>query len=402
MRFQRPAPPCAECGAPVRGAFCAACGQKAEVLRQPVHHFLRDSFTEFFGIDGRVWRSFVALLFRPGRLTLAYMGGQRQRYLRPLRVYLTSTLLFFLILSLIDPVGKLNMGDSGRDPNDRVQVATLTARTESVAAAGVAGMLLQGSIPDSVRTAFRQRTAGDSAGGSADILGTALAPAFRVLDRDSLAAALTEADSSDVAEAALSLRRIRVQAALLRTMPPDSLVFPADLDEAASVLYPDSSSGIKGPSWLMRSKTVQQINSGESESSRREALTDLLRASIGKIPTVMFLLLPVFALLLKGLYARRGWYFAEHIVFGLHTHAFAFVAFTGVALAVWAAPKPVAKMATLVLLAAIPLYFLVAMKRVYGQRWGKTLLKASLLGLAYGTVLTFGLIAASLLAAVLG
>ncbi len=400
MRFQRPAPPCAECGAPVRGAFCSACGQRAEVLRQPVHHFLRESFTEFFGFDGRVWRTFAALLFRPGRLTRAYMGGQRQRYLRPLRVYLTSTLQFFLILSVIDPVGKLESPELGRDRMELVRAAALAAQADSVVAAGVAGQLLDGDAPlsDAADDSFE---AGLAAGRRMATTAADSAELARP-NRDSLAIAAADADSSDIARAMLTVRRARAELALLRSMPPDSLINPTDLQDVTAVLYPDTTTGINGPSWLLRSKAVRALSTGQTEASRRSALTDFLRASVGNIPTVMFLLLPLFAFLLKGLYARRGWFVAEHVVFGLHTHAFAFVTFTGVTLAAWGASKPIAKVIVLVLLVAIPLYFIVAMKRVYGQGWGKTLVKAWLLGIAYGTVLTFGLIAASLLAAVVG
>ena len=407
-RVQRPLPPCAECGAPVAGAFCAACGQKAEALRQPVHHVLRDAFVEFFGLDGRVWRTFASLAFRPGALTASYFRGQRQRYLRPLRVYLTSTLLFFVLLSTIDPVGRLSLtgDDAVRDSTEFVSVAAQLTETDSVVAAGVAGQLLEdlSGVPDSLTASFTDAV--DSAAAAADG-GTMLhAP----LDRDRLAAVLADADSTDIAAAQIQIRRARAEAALLRVMPPDSIVYPADLHDATAVLYPDSTSRINfdGPSWLLRSEAVRQMNSGPTTAARQAAFAAFLRASVGHIPTVMFFLLPLFAALLKLLYIRRRWFFAEHIVFGLHTHAFAFVVFAVVALLMWGSAAVHWKgsdgigWVVVALLATIPFYFLAAMKRVYGQGWGKTLVKAGALAVAYNTALAFGLVAASLLAAVLG
>src|SRR6056297_1500902 len=98
---------CSNCGVSFAGSYCPSCGQKATTLRQPVHRFLRDAITEYFGIDGRLWASLWVLLTKPGRLTQEYLAGRRIRHLRPLRLYLTSTLLFFFLLAVFDPVGKL-------------------------------------------------------------------------------------------------------------------------------------------------------------------------------------------------------------------------------------------------------------------------------------------------------
>ena len=87
------------------GDYCPDCGQRAGPLRVPLGTFLVQSFTEFFGVDGRFWRTLGALLFRPGALTVAYHRGRRRRFLSPLRVYLVATVTFFLTLALLDPSG---------------------------------------------------------------------------------------------------------------------------------------------------------------------------------------------------------------------------------------------------------------------------------------------------------
>src|SRR5258706_10458312 len=47
---------------------------------------------------------------------------------------------------------------------------------------------------------------------------------------------------------------------------------------------------------------------------------------ISLAPYAAFLLLPVFALLTRVLYWRRGMLYGEHLVYALHIHAFAFFA----------------------------------------------------------------------------
>jgi len=93
---------CLDCGAALSGKFCAACGQKDE----PLHRSLKDLALEFFQhplIDTKLWRSLVPLLFRPGALTAEYLAGRRTRYVRPLKLYLTISVLFFALLALRAP-----------------------------------------------------------------------------------------------------------------------------------------------------------------------------------------------------------------------------------------------------------------------------------------------------------
>lgn len=393
-------PVCHECGAPVAGAFCATCGQKAGSLRQPVHVFVRASVSEFFGLDGRVWRTFAALLAAPGTLTHAYNAGQRQRYLTPLRVYLTSTLLFFFLLSYIDPVGRIGaqMNGGSRDSTDAVSVRAHLVENDSVVAAGFAGGLL------SAATAGRRAAVvGDSVRAfSAEANDTVSVSAASL--RDSLLAARDGFDPEKLVRARLRLKRARAESAILRTMPPDSLIYPADVHDATAVLYPDTVGFVSsGPEWFARSETIRQIQNGQTESSKTSALMAFVRSAIGYVPTVMFLLLPLFALFMKALYARRGWFYSEHIVFGLHTHAYAFVVFAAISVVTWVGQSSTwSWWAVLLLSLSIPIYFFIAQKRVYGQSWKKTIVKAVLLGGAYTTALLFGLIGAVVLAALIG
>jgi hypothetical protein len=103
-------------------------------------------------------------------------------------------------------------------------------------------------------------------------------------------------------------------------------------------------------------------------------------------PRAVFVLLPIYALFLKLLYARRHRLYAEHFVFTLHVHAFVFVLFTLMfVLPDW--------LDQAVLMVWIPAYVFFAMLRVYGQGVGKTLLKYVLLFFAYCSALLVLLVA---------
>jgi hypothetical protein len=100
-----PAPePCANCQAPLQGPFCSGCGQEARHSARSLRTLLHEVFESLTSLDGRVWRTLKALLFRPGLLTNEYLADRRARYLPPFRLYLVISVLFFAIGSSISDV----------------------------------------------------------------------------------------------------------------------------------------------------------------------------------------------------------------------------------------------------------------------------------------------------------
>jgi len=109
-----------------------------------------------------------------------------------------------------------------------------------------------------------------------------------------------------------------------------------------------------------------------------------MRGFLENLPTGVFLLMPVFALILKMLYFRRKRFYVEHFVFALHVHGFAFLLFTVMLLSPWTWLNPL-----LQVWFAIYLYW--AMKRVYGQGWMRTLVKYGVLGSTYMILMLLGM-----------
>jgi hypothetical protein len=91
---------CANCGTPQVAAYCGSCGQKRVAAEElTLAHHARRVADEVLHLDSKTLRSLAALL-RPGHLTAEYVAGRRQRYLSPLKVYLLSAALFFLVAPL--------------------------------------------------------------------------------------------------------------------------------------------------------------------------------------------------------------------------------------------------------------------------------------------------------------
>ena len=86
---------CYNCGAPLSGRFCAACGQKAKPLNPTLRDMLHDVTHEMLHVDGRIFQSIRRLLFSPGFLTLEVFNGRHARWISPLRLYLIFSLFYF-------------------------------------------------------------------------------------------------------------------------------------------------------------------------------------------------------------------------------------------------------------------------------------------------------------------
>ncbi|HTT82478.1 MAG TPA: DUF3667 domain-containing protein, partial [Rhizomicrobium sp.] len=91
---------CRNCGAPMLGAFCAACGQERESHRHSVWDLLHNFFEEIASFDSRILRTAWALVARPGELSVAFREGRTRRYVPALRLYLFMSLIFFVALSM--------------------------------------------------------------------------------------------------------------------------------------------------------------------------------------------------------------------------------------------------------------------------------------------------------------
>jgi len=134
--------------------------------------------------------------------------------------------------------------------------------------------------------------------------------------------------------------------------------------------------------WLNRKleKNLNELNKLPPNLALRR-ITDTI---IEELPKVMFVLLPVFALLLKLFYIRRRRYYVEHFVFALHLHAFAFVLF---AFLLIVRSNAVAALVAITL----SIYLFTAMKRVYQQGYLKTAVKWVMLSISYTMLLSIGL-----------
>ncbi|HEX3557992.1 MAG TPA: DUF3667 domain-containing protein [Pyrinomonadaceae bacterium] len=96
---------CPNCTEALAGVYCHRCGEKRPEARDlTVRHFVHDAAQELTSLDSKLFRTVLALLFRPGFLTLEWIRGRRSHYLKPLNLCLGVFAVGIFAYSAYKPV----------------------------------------------------------------------------------------------------------------------------------------------------------------------------------------------------------------------------------------------------------------------------------------------------------
>ena len=258
---------------------------------------------DLVNLDSRVWRTLIALLSRPGKLTNEFIAGRRTFYLPPFRLYLVLSLIFFLLPSFGGPSDLVIENPGGTTTSDK-DALSKPAEPESPAAPeapAIPGpnMLLQGQ---------------DCATVDIDVFGSR-------------------------------------------------------------------------PGWL-QPRLVQACERLKTVSAR-----DFWRALRSNLPKMMFIFLPLIALVNLVVYVFRRRSYVEHLLFYVHYHAFAFLLITlqitVTALLKWMHVPFIPGLLTFAAYTYLFVYLFKAMRSVYRQSRAMTTLKYLAVLSAYGICLLF-------------
>jgi hypothetical protein len=323
------APDCLNCGAYLRGQYCAVCGQRSRSRLISLWELVRDAFGDLFELDSRLWQTLVPLLVRPGRLTHDYLQGRRARYMPPFRMYLVLSLLFFVVaffdpredLSLLfepEPSASAPAGASMPDVDDAEQ--RVREQLEELAE--------EGYLP------------ADQVPGDIDDSGFAiqLDKDGKVIDND------CEIDASDAEDM---------------------------------------------PEWLARRLTPERLTR-ICERTQIDGGRAFLDKMLDNVPAALIVLLPIMAFVLKALYPLSRRYYVEHLLFFVHFHSFFFLILSLQVMLMRLSsflriPESIAVLTVVIAAFYIPVYLFLSMRRVYGQGRLITFAKYAVLLLAYVT-----------------
>lgn len=394
---------CENCAELLTGAYCPACGQSAHNPLRNVAHALEEFFESFWHLDGRVFRTLRDLLL-PGRVACNYLKGHRVRYIAPLRLFVVLTLLTFFVGRLLvdNTVGdgtpsKAVVIDTGSSEGATAQVkspAFRNARNESQVQATLARELagiarareetkevpFVGRAMDSAEAELRAqaatritelRRAGGPAAGTPAVVAAAV-PSVGAPKRPA-AAAPKPKDAENGAKVADKIARMLDSVRLRDTRKPwHETSNPGDVSWLPAL----------GDRWFNHrlANFAANVDRLKGENSPRL----IFKLMIAAVPSALFVLVPVFALLLKVLYLGSGRGYLEHLVIALYSHVFLLMTLLATFLI---ALLPLAEGPTVLLNLGLwmwaAIYLLMMQRRVYAQRWAVTLLKYGVIGIIY-------------------
>lgn len=91
---------CKNCDTVFIGNYCPNCGQSIKDFERPFGFLFFDLMGNIFAFDTRFWKTFKAVLFKPGTLSMEYVKGHRVRYMPPFRFYVFVSFVFFMLLNI--------------------------------------------------------------------------------------------------------------------------------------------------------------------------------------------------------------------------------------------------------------------------------------------------------------
>jgi len=328
---------CENCGAQLRGHWCAQCGQPAIDYRRSFRHVIADLLDEFLNWDSKFFATIGLLLVRPWKLTNQFLAGHRVRYVHPLRLYLLASILFFFAVNYGARGLHLEPGKLG--PKDRAEL-------------------------------------------EADLKKEDLPPAAR----EKLETLLREPSPSPEPSPSTN---------------PSSPPSPPRTDkqtqkygkigERPFVVF---DSGAKSSTPFER---WFEARAKDKMGERGTKMGLFISTLFSNLPYMMLCCIPLFAFVLKILYLRRHIFYIDHLIYALHIHTFAYVGIMLIVLATIGlnrvVPGPIAGWIIALLWIAFVVQIFLSIRRVYRQGWFISIFKFFFGGLIYLIVLVAALAA---------
>jgi hypothetical protein len=81
--------------------YCFNCGQENNIKRVSVKMLVADFSSTYFSFDSKLFSTLKYLLIKPSFLSLEYLNGKIEAYLRPIRMYVFISFVFFLLNSML-------------------------------------------------------------------------------------------------------------------------------------------------------------------------------------------------------------------------------------------------------------------------------------------------------------
>lgn len=318
--------------------FCPHCGQstKDELTLGLLFY---NTISNYFSVDARFFKSFIPLMVKPGYLAKRFIEGRRLLYLHPAQLYLFISVVFFFLFSF-------SVRKEAQKLNENL-AKTLIKETDSI----------------------KIQKAKDSLD---------IAKLLVTNPNDSIAKETTRKalmDANKFTKMSTSQIDSIVESENFKSKDNNILNFDFNQEEIDSLI------AINAPEEQLYKQLGMSDNPGYWEKKLYvQALKfyktrqggNVLQTFYDTIPIAMFFLLPIFALILKIFYFKRGRY-SHHLVFSFYYFSFLFAVFSiiiGVNM-IWDIPDGF----DLFLAVSTLFYLFIALRKFYEQNWFLSFIK---------------------------
>lgn len=376
------------------GKYCHICGQENIEPEETVWHLVTHFFNDITHFDGKFFSTLKLLIFKPGFLSAEYKMGRRAAYLNPVRMYIFTSFVFFLVFFSLYKIeegafddGKKNSAMEAvlrQDPKFLRKVKLAVDSMDS-AEFSLYSRAINKGIPLSKHRFYAIL---DSS--SRNPFPVRFSPLLMISELDSFDASIMNAyleqmDSSTFRKFTKTVNEGEELSRKEYSQFVDSLgsgkvtIFGREYQSKQQY---DSlrKAGLVKEGWVMRKFRNKVFEINEKYGNKSEKLfANLLNILTHNFPQMLFVSLPLFALFLKLIYYRhREYYFVSHGIYSVHLYIFYFIALLLLMLLQelfdyfeWSRISTVAAVLFLLML----LYEYKAMRNFYGQGRGKTIVK---------------------------
>lgn len=271
---------CLNCGTTLEGKFCHNCGQENLQIRENFGHMMNHAISDYFHFDHQFFHTLKPLLLEPGKLTNEYMAGKRVQYLHPIKMYIFISIVYFLLLF-----------QSAQEKTTTANVTRTPANVEHVLDS------TKKVIEKNPKLSAAQKKTIENAIGQ-----------HKKVTRLGVVT-ITDTDDDDKKG-----KQGWFHASTDDTTYQQYVASQKKLPE-------DERDGFFQRQWNKKALTYHE----KYGSMASEVIMDEFKHNI---PKMMFLLLPLFALILKIAFWKNKKYYVEHLIYSFHFHCFLFLFLT--------------------------------------------------------------------------
>lgn len=255
---------CLNCGQHVEEHFCTHCGQENIEIKEDAIHMITHAVADYFHFESKFLGTIKPLLLQPGWLSKLYVAGKRVAFIHPIKLYIFISIVFFLFILSSKKSEQAELESTKSSQPSKLKIERLESDLKN--------------------------------------------PAFSQMQRDSVVRAAVAEVTDEESE--------RTQRTLDSELLIESDSTLAAYENRQKVLPKNERDNFL-KHYIVRKNFELRKSPDVAEKIERDIKHN--------VPKMMFILLPLFALILKLVYFRSKKFYYEHLIYSFHVHAALFL-----------------------------------------------------------------------------